>query len=106
MGTVPNGAPLSPHSDPCPELEERLGAGEGAGFLGVYGAKLSVILAGVGALVGLGRSVGVVEQEEPLRLGLVLRAVILPLLSSVRAPILAVRDREKPCRDVGDVLVL
>lgn len=105
MGTVPNGAPLNPHSDPCPELEDRLGAGEGAG-LGVYRARLRVILAGVGARVGLGRRVGVVEQDDPLRLGLVLSAVALPPPSSVRAPILAVRDLENPCRGVGEVLVL
>lgn len=105
MGTVPKAAPPNPHSDPWPELDERLGAGEGAG-LGVYRARLRVIFAGVGARVGLGLRVGVVEQDEPLRLGLVLSAVALPPPSSVRAPMLAVRDLENPCRGVGDVLLL
>lgn len=102
----PTAAPTRPHSDPWPELEERLGAGDGAG-LGVYRARLSVILAGVGALVGFGLNVGVVEQE-PLRLGLELAHVprALVLLSSDLAPMLAVRARGNPWREVGEVLVL
>ena len=64
-------------------------------------------MAGVGALVGLGLKVGVVEQD-PFRLGLEL--VQAPLVelppSSARPPILAVLALGNPWRGVGDVLVL
>lgn len=65
-----------------------------------------MILAGVGALVGLGLRVGVVEQD-PFRLGLELAHAPLapPPPSSVLPPMLAVRALGNPWRGVGEVLV-
>lgn len=102
---------IPPNSDPCPELDERLGAGDGDGA-GVEMERINPkgVLA---AVVGTERAdfdlrIGVVEQE-PLVEGLVFTpcsGVDPAIPSSLFPPSLAVRDLGKLCRGVGEALEL
>lgn len=100
---------MPPNSEPCPELEERLGAGEGAGVEMERINPRGVLAAVVGAdLADFDLRIGVVAQE-PLVEGLELGpwSIAAPAIpSSPFPPSLAVRDLGKLCRGVGEALAL
>lgn len=100
---------MPPNSEPWPELEDRLGAGEGAGVEMERIRPRGVLVAVVGAeRADFDLRMGVVEQA-PLEDGLEhgpCSGVVPIMPSSTFAPSLAVRDRGKLCRGVGEALAL
>lgn len=99
----------TPNSEPCPELEERLGAGEGAGVEMERVNPRGVLAAEVGTeRADFDLRIGVVEHE-PLVEGreqVPWRGVGPTMPSSTFPPSLAVRDLGKLCRGVGEALAL
>ena len=100
---------MPPNSEPCPELDERLGAGDGVGVEMERINPKGVLTVVVGAeRVDFDLRIGVVEQE-PLAEGLEFMpwsGVDPAIPSSPFPPSLAVRDLGKLCRGVGEALAL